>query len=182
MTSRVGRGQPPLKTRFKKGQSGNPGGRPRKVRDHKSAFSVLDRTLTTVREGKLQELSVDEALQHKTWQKAMGGDRRAQREVLKMIVERETELVKRRPKPVMRKVLVEYFDPKNAFEALRLLGIGADVENNFGYPFFKLETWAVQAALDRRSLTKLSESQIADIKSDTRDPDALRWPRRFHHD
>ena len=30
---RVGYGKPPLETRFKKGQSGNPGGRPRRARN-----------------------------------------------------------------------------------------------------------------------------------------------------
>ena len=39
-----------------------------------------------------------------------------------------------------------------------------------------LQPWAVQAALSRRGRRRLSDSDIAEIKRCTRDPETLRWP------
>ena len=60
--------KPRASTRFRKGQSGNPRGRPRKKPDPTpSAFDmVIDRTLTIVQDGVPREVTVDEALQHQT--------------------------------------------------------------------------------------------------------------------
>ena len=77
-------------TRFVKGQSGNPGGRPKVRRPHVSAFDIIfDKTLTVTLGGAERELSVDEALQLQTYQAALKGSRMAIRKVLKMIHKRE---------------------------------------------------------------------------------------------
>ena len=97
--SKVGPGHPPKSTRFRKGVSGNPHGRPRKERpaDSTSAFGVvIDRKLTVTQDGKSREVTVEEALQHKTYQNAIAGNRSGQREVLKgplRIVELPEEFV-----------------------------------------------------------------------------------------
>jgi hypothetical protein len=181
MSKQKRRNQPPLETRFKKGQSGNPGGRPKKIAAAQSVFAVLERTLITRRDGKMREFSVDEALQHKTWQKAMAGERRGQREVLRMIIEREKALVKLRPQRTNR-IRVEHFNPKNAFEALRLLDLATDI--NVGKPnhALALQLWAVQAALNRRALSSLTPQEIAGIKESTHDAEKLKWPKRFQYD
>src|SRR3954466_6325932 len=82
-----------LNGRFQKGQSGNPAGRPKARRPHVSAFDVVfDRTLTVSQNGVERELTVDEALQLKTYQAALKGSRMAVRAVLKMIEKREEAL------------------------------------------------------------------------------------------
>ena len=64
-----------------------------------SAFDiVMDRTLTVMQSGKPREVTVEEALQHRTYQDAIAGNRAAQREVLKMIDRREKWLAAKRPK------------------------------------------------------------------------------------
>ena len=75
MSSAANHITPPASTRFRKGQSGNPRGRPRKQPDpQSSAFDVvIDRTLTIVQDGVPREVTVDEALQHKTYQDAIAG-------------------------------------------------------------------------------------------------------------
>ena len=88
--SAVGPRRPPAASRFRKGESGNPKGGPRAAPHRPSAFDiVIDRTLTVTRNGKPREVTVEEALQHRTYQDAIAGSRAARREVLKMIAKRE---------------------------------------------------------------------------------------------
>ena len=99
--SKVGPGNPPKGKRFRKGVSGNPSGRPKKKRapDSGSAFDlVIDKTLTITQDGEFCEVTVEEGLQHKTYQDAIDGDRSAQREILKMIAKREKYFAARKKK------------------------------------------------------------------------------------
>ena len=88
------RSRSPRTGQFQKGQSGNPKGRPRKQSvlpdATPSAFEIVFEKRVTVTKGGIdQELSVEEALQLRTYQDALAGNRAAQRAVLKMIAERE---------------------------------------------------------------------------------------------
>ena len=116
--------------RFAKGQSGNPKGRPRKARNvEPSAFDIIvDRSLEVSDNGKPQTLSVEEALELKTYQDALRGSRMAQREVLKMIDRREDGRSKRRPLESEAPAQEEYPDQPTATPALLILGIAA--QNN----------------------------------------------------
>ena len=81
---------------FAKGRSGNPKGRPSSSRASKgSAFEVLvEKTLTVDDKGGTREITVEEALQHRTYQDALAGKRMAVREVVKWIIKREAWLEK----------------------------------------------------------------------------------------
>jgi hypothetical protein len=174
------------KGRFKPGRSGNPKGRPRKVvNPRSSAFDVvIDRTLTITRNGQPREVTMEEALQHRTYQDAIAGKRLAQREVLKWIWKREAWIAARNATKGTRKIEVRQSpDPMNALDALLILGIATPDDDvakygpNDPYRRALLEPWAVQAALDRRrSATPLTEQERAEILRCTRDRDSLRWP------
>lgn len=182
MTNRAKRNVPPVSTRFRKGQSGNPRGRPRKQpKPQPSAFDVvIDRTLTIVQDGKRREVTVDEALQHRTYQEALTGNRAARREVLKMIAKREKAITKRAPprKPV--EVLTEAEDPSNADEALLILGIACRdprwTEERGAREWLLIEPWAVEVALRRRAARRMDRQEIEAARCCTRDADSLRWP------
>ena len=80
----VGYCSPPQHSRFKKGRSGNPKGRPRKPDD---AYTLLQRVLKRkVRpKGSEKQMHMSEALIRKLKEVALSGDRRAldlQREIL----------------------------------------------------------------------------------------------------
>ncbi len=105
MSGAVGPRRPPTGSRFQKGKSGNPQGRPRsQPKQRTSAYDiVLNRTLTVTQGGKERELTLDEALQLKAYQDAISGKRAARREVLKMIEKRERWFSAHAPKPPRRR-------------------------------------------------------------------------------
>jgi len=74
----VGRGKPPLHTRFKPGESGNPKGRPKGVRNFKTDVQATLKTPVKVtRDGKRRKLSTQEAALLRLREKALSGDARA---------------------------------------------------------------------------------------------------------
>jgi hypothetical protein len=74
----VGYGRPPKKTQFKKGQTGNPKGRPKKSKDIADTFKRLADEIVTIREGnQIRELSTREAALFAQVAKAMKGDQTA---------------------------------------------------------------------------------------------------------
>jgi Family of unknown function (DUF5681) len=170
---------------FRKGRSGNPGGRPTGSRaPHSSAFDIVpDKTLTVAHHGIAREITVEEALQQRTYHDALAGKRMAQRQLLKWIMKREAWLMKHatetsRP-AITRRVSP---DPDNADAALLLLEIAASnpARAEFGENRAQLllEPWAVQAALRRwRGGQRLTDRERDEIRRCTRDPDCLRWPR-----
>jgi Family of unknown function (DUF5681) len=168
---------------FAKGRSGNLRGRPKTSRvSNGSAFEVLeDKTLAVADRGGTREITIEEALQRRTFQEALAGKSMAMREVVKWIIKREAWLAKQEPKPRQQILWVSNPDPDNADAALVLLGVAAPhpVHAKSGRTALLLEPWAVQAALRRRrGGQRLSEEEIEKVRRCTRDPDSLRWPRR----
>ncbi|MBV7257969.1 DUF5681 domain-containing protein [Erythrobacter crassostreae] len=164
-------------TRFTKGQSGNPKGRPPKPRrPNISAFEIiLDKTLITARYGKQREATVEEALQQQTLKDAFAGKRMAIRKVLKMIEKREAALAKKNGSPPTPIALEGHHGAQNANEAMRILGIS---EPEAAMPSrWKLMAWAAQAALTRAKSKRFTAKDVGDMKFFTFDADTIRWPR-----
>ncbi len=168
--------QPPAnRGRFQKGQSGNPTGRPKGMRDAPavSAFAiVVDRTLTLARDGRPTEISVEEALQQRTYQDALAGQRQAMRSVIKWIAKREQWLARHDQSRAAARpgiVWTEERDPDNADAAMLILGVAGHNPARSGLTSERdqllLEPWAVEAALRRRgTCAKLSRRDVDDIR------------------
>jgi hypothetical protein len=129
------------------------------------------------------EVTVEEALQHRTYQDAIAGNRAARREVLKMIAKREKWLAAKAPKQHHNvEMLLEHAKPANANEALLLLGVAERDTRDYGpndqYERLLLRPWAVQVALSRPGRRRLSAKDVSEIRRSTRDPQTLRWPPR----
>jgi hypothetical protein len=175
----------PNSGRFPKGRSGNPKGRPRSSRlATGSAFEVLlDRTLTVSdRGGGTREITVEEALQQRTYHDAVAGKRMAMRDVMKWIIKRQAWLAKHEPKTPQLAPRFFSPDPDNADGALVLLGIAAadPTRAEFGADRAQLllEPWAAQAALRRRrGGQRLTKDELGEVRRCTRDSETLRWPR-----
>ena len=77
-TCEVGYGKPPVATRFKKGQSGNPRGRERGSRNLAQLIEAeLDQRITVTENGQRKTISKREAIAKQLVNKAVGGDQKA---------------------------------------------------------------------------------------------------------
>ena len=185
-------------TRFQKGQSGNPQGRPRaKVGEFPvSSYDILvDQKVMVSRDGLSEELPLDEALQLQAYNQALSGNRKAQGIILKMIEVRDKALAVRQ-RFIPSRMLFEHSDPKNAYDALLLLGIAtldprwvrdcADEDDPYSPDarakdknprYLLLELWAVQLALSRRRRSEFSQVDVDQIHRCTRDWQHLKLTR-----
>jgi hypothetical protein len=78
MTYETGRGKPPKKTRFKKGKSGNPSGRPRRNTSLAALVEAdLASTVTVQEAGKTRKISKKKALSKRVVAAAINGDPKA---------------------------------------------------------------------------------------------------------
>ena len=166
---------------FRKGQSGNLRGRPRRSSGGAeiSAFEILlDKTLTVTKDGKTCEISIEEALQQRTFRDALAGKRMAVREVIKWIKVRAAWFAKHAP-PLRQKISLKTSpDPDNADAALVLLRIAATdpdrADLNLERAQLLLEPWAVQLALRRDP--SLTDREREEVRRSTRDAETLLWP------
>jgi hypothetical protein len=83
----VGYKKPPVQTRFQKGQSGNPRGRPKKVADFmEDAALILGGTVTGQAKGKSITLPTVQAVFRRLCRKALKGDNQALRGVIELML------------------------------------------------------------------------------------------------
>ena len=185
MSKRIGRGNPPAATRFQKGRSGNPSGRPKnRKKIEPSPFDILaSPDLVIVENGVQREVTIEEALHQKICEKAFTGNKKACRQVMNMIVEREKVLQSRGGRHSPFELLIEPTDPCNALEAMVLPEVvkhsAERSATNPAVSFHLLETWTAQAALERRGLQQLTVSSKALIMAWTRDSQTLQWPKKL---
>lgn len=77
-TYKVGKGQPPLATRWKAGQSGNPRGRPKGAKNLVTIFDeALSQKLEIQENGKVRKISAREGIVRRLVNQALKGDIKA---------------------------------------------------------------------------------------------------------
>ena len=80
----VGYGKPPKQARFKKGESGNPKGRPKGARNIKTDIKeVLEEQVQVSEGGKVHHVSKQQAILKRTVEQALNGNMRAAELVMK---------------------------------------------------------------------------------------------------
>lgn len=178
--------------RFVKGKSGNPKGRPRKIKPQvearASAFDIITKlTLPMVQDGVEREVTLQEALTLKTYQDALKGSQLARKKIIKMIEERDAIRGKQQKSSSsqFRNIPMQCMsvDPSNADAAMLILDIArhdltrAELAQYHERAQLLLEPWAVQVALSRRrSTVPLAERERTEIERCTRASSTLKWP------
>lgn len=163
-------------TRFSKGRSGNPKGRPRKNCEEGTVYDViLDQRLAGTIDGVTEQLTPEEAIEQQLLKDAFAGKTMAIRKVLKMIEKRQSALSTRKSDkwPVLPSI--DRFSSGSANEALRILELAAPDER-VGNVRWNIANWAAQAALSRPGRRKFTAAQKKEIEFFTRDAHLLRWP------
>ena len=88
----VGYGKPPLHTRFQKGQSGNPKGRPRGKKNMSTLLNTaLNASIIVVENGRCKKITKREAIVTQLVNKSASADLKATQIVLAMLRDLETQ-------------------------------------------------------------------------------------------
>lgn len=171
----VGYGRPPQATRFRKGQSGNPRGRPRGRRREIPFHTVLSQMVTIREDGRERRITAAEAFLLQLTRKGLQGDSAAARASLQAI---ETARAKTHPLEDTVDVIRICFMGFGIGSVLQTLGIGIK-----RYPLdekrvrWELNTWIVEAALARLAPHQLSLDEQRKVFKVVRTPETVRWPK-----
>ena len=151
----VGYKRPPRHSRFQKGRSGNPRGRPKGSGVRSAVEKLLSQTVMATVDGRRRKVPLTEALVLQLAQRALAGDIAASREILKIAHQAPEEVPAETNAREKLTVLIRRFiDPRDCNPALEKLGAISGVDGGY-----KIEPWLVEAALARNpSLT--SEDRI----------------------
>ncbi len=99
-----------------------------------------------------------------------------------MIAKSEKAIAEKAPPPSSIEVHMEPEDPRNADEALLILGIArydprwTEQSAPSKRERLLLEPWAVKAALDRRAGSKLTKHELDEARRCADDAETVHWP------
>jgi hypothetical protein len=169
-----GYGKPPTAMRFKKGQSGNPKGRPKDRHKSIPYDAVLGQMVTIRENGRERRVTAAEAFLLQLTQKGLAGDSAAARDSLDAIENARSERG----------------DDRHAIDTIILSAVssGADaILETLGlakmkYPAdeqrvrWELNPWIVEAALERLGDRRLTVAEQRELWAATRTSSKVKWP------
>jgi hypothetical protein len=171
--SNVGYRKPPRKTRFTRGQSGNPAGRPR-GRHREAPYGAVLAQMVKIREGGAERhVTAAEAFLLQLTKRALEGDDAAARASLTVIEE-----ARKRPgvsQPQAYVIIRSIVDPGSVTSALEPLRMARKLDPYRETARMALEPWLVEAAL-ARLFQPLSPADQRIVLNATRTPHKVRWP------
>ncbi len=169
-----GYGKPPTATRFKKGRSGNPNGRPKNRHKSVPYDSVLGQMVTIREDGRERRVTAAEAFLLQLTQKGLAGDSAAARDSLDAIENARSE---RGDDWQHIDAIVISAVSSGADAILETLGLA-----KMKYPADKkrvrweMNPWIVEAALERLGERRLTIEEQQEVWSATRTPGKVNWP------
>jgi hypothetical protein len=164
----VGYQRPPKTTRFKKGHSGNPAGRP-PGRHWQAPYEAVLGQMVTIREGGAERrVTAAEAFVLHLAKRAVEGDGVAARATLDVLKGATKGQIPREALTIVWEVVA----PTSALVALRM---AKKFDAYSETARIALEPWLVEAALTRLS-QPLSPADQRTVVNATRTPHKVRWP------
>ena len=170
----VGYGKPPVSTRFKKGQSGNPRGRPRNRHRDIPHDTVLGQMVTVREEGCARRVTAAEAFLLQLTQKGLAGDNAAARSSLEAIEKARSQ--RGDDHETLTVIILHSVDSgiDSVLEPLRIATKQHPTDKQ--RVRWKLNPWVVEQALARLGDRKLTFTEQAEVWKATRTPRKVRWP------
>lgn len=174
MSEQIGYAKPPASTRFTKGSSGNPKGRPKNRHKSVPYDTVLGQMVTICEDGRERRVTAAEAFLLQLTQKGLAGDSAAARDSLEAI--ENARLERGNDRMGIDTIIVSAIS-SGADAILGSLGLAKKK-----YPEDKqrvrweLNPWVVEAALDRLGERRLTIEEQREVRSATRTPHRVVWP------
>lgn len=170
----AGYGRPPASTRFVKGRSGNPRGRPKNRHREIPYDTVLGQMVTIREDGRERRVTAAEAFVLQLTRKGLAGDSAAARASLAAIETARAARHTAGPDEVIRVLFIVY----GVGVVLKELGMGIK-RNPLSKEkvYWELRPWIVQAALDRLGDRVLTPEEQREVWKVTHQRDKVQWPQ-----
>lgn len=170
----IGYGNPPKSSRFQKGRSGNPKGRPRKKRSDIPYDGLLGQMVTIREDGRERRVTAAEAFVLHLTKRGLEGDSAAARASLAAI--ETARATTHKDEPTVIGIVSHYVSPGAVGVALDALGMAKKLNRYSELSTYKLQPWIVQAALKRLGDMRLTPEEQSTVLEATRTPEKVSWP------
>ena len=169
----VGFGRPPRSSRFQKGKSGNPKGRPKNRRRELPYDTVLGQMVTIREDGRERRVTAAEAFLLHLTRKGLAGDSAAARSSLAAIETARAARGGDNSDQIIRVIIISF----GLDTILRILGLGIK-----RHPLDRkkvhwvLHPWLVEAGLARLNGRVLAAEEQRQVWTVTSKPNSVNWP------
>ena len=171
----VGYRKPPASTRFQKGRSGNPKGRPRGRHNRQPYDAVLGQMVTIKEDGVERRVTAAEAFLLHMTKRGLDGDGAAARSATAAIEKARSARGARGARDLQAIVHV-IVTPGSMNSALEPLRMATKLDRYHETARMALEPWLVEEALSRLGDRRLSRDEQAKVVRVVRTPSKVRWP------